>query len=196
MRNCYTYHIFHEATGSHYYGSRYAKGCDPADLWVTYFTSSKIIAKLREEYGNDSFKVEIRKTFGDNPVAAQQWEKKVLSKLNVLNRDNWLNANIGGICNLTADQQAAKGYKISQTAKIRPRVAWNKGLKGIYSVEQRMKLSINAKERGFGYNNLGRVFTEAHRDKIRSNRLGKKMSPESIAKRTETRKRNRELNGH
>jgi len=37
----YTYKLIFKPTGQYYYGVRYAKGCQPSDLWDKYFTSSK-----------------------------------------------------------------------------------------------------------------------------------------------------------
>lgn len=51
----YVYYVFHRPTRSYYIGVRYAKGCNPSDLWKTYYTSSKRIHSLIESYGKDSF---------------------------------------------------------------------------------------------------------------------------------------------
>ena len=91
----YTYHLYHKPTQTHYYGSRYAQGCHPNDLWTKYFSSSKLIKQLREQYGDDSFTVKIRRTF-DTAQKALEWEQNVLRRLKVLRRDDWLNANING----------------------------------------------------------------------------------------------------
>ncbi len=59
----YVYYIKHIPTGKFYYGSRYKHiemGVIPEhDLWIRYFTSSKEIAKLRKDTGNDSFEYKI-----------------------------------------------------------------------------------------------------------------------------------------
>ena len=86
----YTYRITSKTTGQHYYGVRYRKGCNPSDFWVDYFTSSKRVHALIEQYGKDDFTTQIRHTF-PNGKDAIAWEAKVLSKLNVTNRDDWLN---------------------------------------------------------------------------------------------------------
>lgn len=46
----YTYYLYHTPTNKHYYGARYAKNAHVGDLWNTYFTSSKRIHNLIEEY--------------------------------------------------------------------------------------------------------------------------------------------------
>lgn len=91
----YTYVIVNKITGQKYYGARWSKNCHPSDLWVTYFTSSKHVKKLISEHGQDSFIVEVRKTF-TTIESCREWERKVLIRLNILKRDDWLNKNING----------------------------------------------------------------------------------------------------
>jgi hypothetical protein len=59
----YVYYIKHIPSGKFYYGSRYKhieKNVQPAkDLWNTYFSSSKEIARLRESTGDNSFEYTI-----------------------------------------------------------------------------------------------------------------------------------------
>lgn len=90
----YTYHIAWTSINKHYYGVRYAKGCSPEDLWVSYFTSSNEVKRHRTLYGEPDV-VEIRKVFKD-ARSAKKWESRVLRKLNVLKSNKWLNANISG----------------------------------------------------------------------------------------------------
>lgn len=90
----YTYHIAWTSIDKHYYGVRYAKGCNPNDLWVSYFTSSSAVKKHRDLYGEPDV-IEVRKVF-DDAYSAKRWESQVLRKLDVLRSDKWLNANIGG----------------------------------------------------------------------------------------------------
>jgi hypothetical protein len=72
-----------------YYGVRYAKNTEPADFWVTYFTSSKIVRKFVELYGDPDIK-RIRKTFKTKEEACN-WETRVLTRLKVKSRKDWLN---------------------------------------------------------------------------------------------------------
>lgn len=90
MTKSYTYLIKHIPTNQFYYGVRYSKNCNPSDLWKTYFTSSKKVKKLIEQYGKDSFVYEIRKTF-DNVEDAQNWEKRVLMRMKIPHREDFLN---------------------------------------------------------------------------------------------------------
>ena len=93
----YTYLIGWTKHNKWYYGVRYGKKCHPDDLWVTYFTSSKIVRHCRKEYGEPDI-IEIRKTF-DSPEKALKWETKVLQRINVIKEEKWLNItnNSGGI---------------------------------------------------------------------------------------------------
>jgi len=65
-RNCYTYRIGWSKLNINYYGSRYAKGCDPSDFWVTYYTSSTLVKRMTSQHGEPDIK-EIRRVFGNNP---------------------------------------------------------------------------------------------------------------------------------
>ena len=120
----YTYYLFHIPTNQHYYGVQFNNNADPKDLWVKYFSSSKRVKKLIEEYGSESFKVEIRKTFNSSKEAIN-WERRVLSKLNAKNRKDWLN------CTNAEMQYVNKGgYKLTDEQIIRRKGKrpWNVGV--------------------------------------------------------------------
>jgi hypothetical protein len=87
----YTYRIKWSNTGMSYYGVRYAKDCDPEDLWVSYFTSSEHVREYIQIHGEPDIK-EIRKTFTPgNAQGAMEWEHKVLTKINAVDRADYLN---------------------------------------------------------------------------------------------------------
>jgi hypothetical protein len=90
----FTYYIYHPETNSHYYGARWKDRCHPNDLWTLYFTSSKKVHSLIEQFGVDSFVAEIRKTFNTKSECIS-WEQKVLKRLKVKKNDKWLNIAIG-----------------------------------------------------------------------------------------------------
>ena len=90
----YTYLIGRSKLNKWYYGLRYAKNCHPDDLWITYFTSSKIIKQFRKEYGEPDI-IEIRKIFS-NVENAAIWEHTVLKRLKVNINDKWLNVTYNG----------------------------------------------------------------------------------------------------
>lgn len=91
----YTYYLINDVTKEKYYGVRYGKDCNPNDLWVTYFSSSKYVKRLIKLYGADSFNYEVRRTF-DTAEEARNWEERVLRKLNVMKNASWLNKGICG----------------------------------------------------------------------------------------------------
>lgn len=94
----YTYLLRFKPTGQLYYGSRYCNGkrgiANPSDLWTTYFTSSKVVEKLIEEHGKDSFEYEIRKTFKERDETAK-WEDRFLKKADAKNNPRFLNKTNG-----------------------------------------------------------------------------------------------------
>lgn len=108
----YTYVIGWTKFNKWYYGVQFSSTANPTNLWTTYFTSSPIVSKFREKHGEPDV-IQIRKTF-DNRVSAQNWENKVLKRLNVLNDDKWLNENIAGSI---SSEYCAKG---GRTKKGKP----------------------------------------------------------------------------
>lgn len=95
MTTPFSYYLYHKPTGKHYYGIKFAKGCQPTDLWVTYFSTSEPVKALIKEYGANSFTYEIRRTF-ETGEQAVLWEHKVLRRLDAAGRANWLNRHNGG----------------------------------------------------------------------------------------------------
>lgn len=88
-RTPYTYLIGWSKYDIWYYGSKYAKGCHPKDLWRTYFTSSRYVSLFIKDFGDPDI-IQIRKVF-DNIDDAQVWEQKVLTRLHVKPNPKWLN---------------------------------------------------------------------------------------------------------
>lgn len=89
----YTYKLIFKPTGQYYYGVRYAKGCNPNDLWDKYFTSSKHIHKLIKEYGLNSFIIKITKTF-NNKIDAINHEHSVLTRTKANRNGKFINKTI------------------------------------------------------------------------------------------------------
>lgn len=104
----YTYLIGWSKQNKFYYGARWAKNCSPSDLWVTYFTSSKHVKNFRKDHGEPDI-IQIRKIFED-AEQCKSYERKVLTRLNVLNNNKWLNKNINGMF-LPHGPQAAEHLK-------------------------------------------------------------------------------------
>jgi len=150
----YTYCIKFLKTGQVYYGSRCAKKCNPSEFWVTYFTSSKVIKKLIEEHSKDSFIFEIRKTFKTNPKDAQQWERRVLRRMNAGHDQRFLNKSNGVVPALSGWKNPFYGKKhsdeirklMSELAKERMQFPENNPMYGKkHSEETKEKMSLDRK---------------------------------------------------
>ena len=73
-----------------YYGVRYAKNCDPSDLWKSYRTSSKHVTNFVNKHGNPDV-ISIRKTFGEDTDSAREWENKVIRRCRMVEDKGYLN---------------------------------------------------------------------------------------------------------
>jgi hypothetical protein len=137
----YTYLLKCIPENTFYYGVRYAKYCNPNDFWVTYKTSSKRVAILIEKYGLDAFEFQIRKTFSTRDLAIK-WENKVLLKLDVINRKDFINRTT----NRAISEEDANRGRINRvsTEKHRKAVSLvgksNKGRK--HTTETKHKISL------------------------------------------------------
>lgn len=87
MNKPYYYRIKDKETGIYYSGSRRAKDCHPSEFWVTYFTSSKIIHEIVEEYGKDRF--EVQRVIPKKDAIG--YETKVLRRLDCRNHPLFYN---------------------------------------------------------------------------------------------------------
>jgi hypothetical protein len=87
----YTYLIGWPEHNTWYYGVRYAKGCNPADLWHPYKTSSTHVSSFVTEHGDPPVR-QIRHTF-NNAYAARTCEERVLKRMRVVEDSKWLNKN-------------------------------------------------------------------------------------------------------
>lgn len=167
----YTYHLFHKPTKKHYYGVRTAKDCNPDELWKTYFSTSKIVKSLREQYGDNSFDYEVRKLF-ETPEDALEWETKFLTKINAAEREDWLNRHNGGNTFTTVNKSSwNKGIphpeivrkKIAE--KRKPYVGELHPMFGRqHTDESKKKMSLNIDKR-FGKDN--HFFGKKHSDKTK-----------------------------
>lgn len=87
--NPYVYHISWSNQNKHYIGVRFGKGCNPSDLWVSYFTSSKHVKKFREEFGEPDL-IEILETF-TNADDARLAESKYIQDFDAVKSEDYLN---------------------------------------------------------------------------------------------------------
>ena len=108
----YVYYIEHLSTGTKYIGCKYAASADPATFWQTYFTSSKKVADLRKYFGNDDFKISIRKIFTTKEECLA-YETKLLRKIDAANHPDFLNEHNNDNSNVkwTKKKRAKVGSK-------------------------------------------------------------------------------------
>ena len=106
----FTYLIRWSKYDINYYGVRYARGCKPEDLWTQYFTSSNRVQECRELYGEPDI-VQVRQTFEHHNLA-RAWEHRVLTRINAVQKSNWLNEHAGG----------KKGFRIRYGLNIKTMV--------------------------------------------------------------------------
>lgn len=180
----YTYLIGWSSLNKWYYGVRYAKNCNPKDLWVTYFTSSLEVKKFRELYGEPDI-VKVRKIF-NNPKDAKIWEDRVLIKVSKYS-DMWLNRRFGSFPGFIPNEQSIKNMSDALRGKKRSiesiekqkktlkdknlpidwgRVSMLKLLNTgkVKSAETKLKISTSL---------TGRKLTSEHAERIAESKLGK-----------------------
>ena len=148
----YTYLIGWSHLNKFYYGVRYAQDCHPSDFWNKYFTSSKYVAECREEHGEPDI-VQIRKTF-DLREQARAWETKVLTRMKVAHREDFLNRRCSGMGGylMTDEHRANQSKRMSalwkgkkKTPEHIEKVAASKRGKHM-STESKAKMSNSLKE--------------------------------------------------
>lgn len=161
-RNCYTYFLKWN-DGTMYYGCRYARGCDPSDLWNTYFTSSRYIPREEPKIKK------IAKVFGEDIKKCREHESRFLKKVNAAKSDKWHNKT-------DIDNFYHSGYHTEETKEKIKQKRKNQTL----TDERNKKVSESLK---------GRSLSEEHKRKISistkgrtGGRLGKKASDETRLK--------------
>lgn len=180
MTTPYTYLIGWKEHNLWYYGVRYARGCNPSELWIEYFTSCKRMNSIREQYGEPNV-IQIRKTFSDRRSAIE-WEHKVLRRMKVIHNNQWINKTDNRAIVLDEQQrkeillkttgQKRKPHSEATREKIRQRKLgkepWNKGKK--MNTPHPMR---------------GKHQSEESKEKNRLAHLGKTQSLESNKKRSD-----------
>jgi hypothetical protein len=89
----YVYRITFLPTDQYYIGYRGSKNATPSDLLATYFTSSKVVARLIKEHGVDKFAKEILAEF-DTGVEAYEYEQQLLREHDVEANTQMLNKRL------------------------------------------------------------------------------------------------------
>lgn len=152
----FTYLVGWSKTRTFYYGVRYASNVGPESLWESYFTSSNYVKQHRQENGEPDI-IQIRRTFITKHDAVI-WEQKVLRRLKVLDRNDFLNKALS----------SGKGYYREKGCKGHP-----------HTEEHKQKMRTLMKQR---------VFTEEHRQRMSIGSSGKKASDETKLKMSQSQK--------
>jgi len=168
----FTYRITFRPTGQSYYGVRTKKNCSPSELWTEYFTSSKRIRQLIAEFGTTAFDCEIRRTFTTKEQAIA-WEHRVLTRLDVVNKSQWLNENVGGKRFVTRDTLTEEHKRNAANAQ--------RGKKKKPCSEER-KRKISEAKKGKAPPNKGKKMSDEFRKRMSEVRKGTKSSIETRAK--------------
>lgn len=133
-------------------------------FWTTggYFTSSVKVKQLLEEYGTESFKAEVRKIF-KLPQQALNYEYRFLDRVNALNKDDWLNKNLGGSKFRNVGPMSEKAKSARKNIKMTPESNKKRSdaMKGIPKSEKTKRLMSEVQK------NRPRDQEDARRDKIR-----------------------------
>lgn len=98
----FTYIIGWSKHKKFYYGAKYAQGCQPSDLWESYFTSSEYVKEFRKKFGEPDI-IKIHKIFDDKDSCVM-FETQYLSRIDAKNHPSFLNKsngkkNFGGVQN-------------------------------------------------------------------------------------------------
>ena len=163
MGTYYTYFLYHVPTKKKYYGVQYSDRANPENLWKTYFSSSTKVHELIQEYGKDSFLYEVRKIFS-TPEDAFHWEQRVLKKLGVVEKKEWLNQALACGPYLSWGKRSEKTRQKMSNAQMGKK-------RGPISEETRIKMREAAIKRG--YNRKDYKPSEETKQKLRLSMKGK-----------------------
>jgi len=156
----YTYLIGWSKHNMFYYGVRYARDCQPNDLWESYFTSSNHVTEFRKQHGDPDI-IQIRKTFTDAD-RARNWEDRVIDCLKLHRREDFLNKNRSKGFALSSDDIIRRNKDPERCRKISEK---KKGVN--LSKEHRAAISRGAKLR----DPATRIHTEDTKQKISESAL-------------------------
>lgn len=153
-RTPYTYVLECLPTGKRYYGVRFAKGCGPWDLWVTYFTSCRAVKREIKTHGKASFIARVRKTF-KSIDAARRWENKVLLRLGIPSNKKWYNrtnnAAIGDQTGVVRSPETRRKMSASKLGSLNPqygRPGTNLGKPVPVEMRRRISRVLTGRKRG------------------------------------------------
>lgn len=178
----YTYLIGWSKHNLWYYGVRFAKGCNPDDLWKKYFTSSEIVAQKRKELGEPDI-IQVRKKFLTE-VDAKRWEDNILLSIPNEKRKHWLNQTFSSFRGVVFTDTIRK--RIGETSKgreckLKTREKIAKKLTGIKRSEETKKKNSEHRKQVIankGNPGLASMHSEEAKEKVREqNRIRNKENP-------------------
>jgi hypothetical protein len=147
----YTYFVKHLPTGMKYYGSKYGKDADPTKFWIEggYYTSSRKVKLLIEQYGVESFECRVTRVF-ETAEQALAHEYKFIEKVGAVKKADWLNENNGGekFYNVGPDSEETR---LKKSAMVR-------------TPESNAKRSAALKGRP-KHKNFGKILSEAQKNR-------------------------------
>jgi hypothetical protein len=174
MTTPYTYLIGWPELDTWYYGVRWRPGCDPSDLWVKYFTSSKYVKIFREQHGEPSV-ISIRKTFVE-PKKAREWEHRFLARIKADVNPKFLNKTTNNVPTMS-------GRKQTEETKMKIKLAQIGKPKNPQSVQKMRKTQLLRIASGYSdseetrkkksVSHLGVKKSEVTREIIRTLKTGK-----------------------
>lgn len=159
-------------TGKKYIGIRKS---ETIDLWIKYFTSSKVVKKYRETNGEPHI-IEIIEKFDDFNDAAKL-EQKLLTENNAAVDETWLNRTNGNLKFLCKGHSPETRQKIGKVhlGKKRPESTILKmkeaRKKQVITEESKKKMSESAKRRANSeegkkhLKNISPLGTKSHKEK-------------------------------
>jgi hypothetical protein len=187
----YTYLLKCLVDNTYYYGVKYEKGCHPDDFFIKYETSSKEVKEKIKKYGKNAFSFEIRKTFDDSEKA-RLWENKVLRRLKVIERNDFMNKtnNISikpmyGSNNAMTRSDVIESFKKSRaknpTRKASPKEVYDK-LSKLFKGKKRPKEVCEKISKAL----KGYKHSDEFKEKCKKRAIGVKQSDESKSKKSQS----------
>lgn len=186
----YIYKVTNKVTNQFYFGSRTAQvmktRTPQEDLWVHYFTSSKVIKQQIELYGKEAFTAEVLHTYDD---PATTWRHEQIYIYYHSKNSNCINRFFHNPHNHKKTFLTSVGYKRNPNIP-----AWNKGKKmpplsethkeAIKKARTGKALSDSTRKK-ISLAHIGKPKSEEHKKKISECQRGKERKPLSA----ETRKK-------
>ena len=181
----YTYLIGWSTHRKFYYGVRYALGCHPGDLWTKYFTSSSEVTRVRTELGEPDI-ISVRRTFSTSDEA-RDWEHKVLRRMDVVLREDFLNKTYAKAATMLGKKQPeSMKQRLRELFTGQPGRKWSKEEKLKQSERQRGKIFSEEHRASISAGRTGMKFTEEHRLSIGKAQIGRVQSDAQKQKRAKS----------